>query len=62
MFWNRIQTDPTCCRSDETADEILLFLDKVFYYYDIPGEFSKEEKMDQLFNTDQANKKIKRSL
>ncbi len=51
----RVKSDRNCCcRSDETADEILRFLDKVFYYYDIPGEFDREEKMDQLFNTDQA--------
>jgi hypothetical protein len=39
---------------DEHADEILSFLDKVFYYYDIPGEFTNEEKMDQLFNSEQV--------
>jgi hypothetical protein len=41
-------------RCDTKADEILSYLDKVFYYYDIPDEFTNEEKMDQLFNSDQV--------
>ena len=32
--------------------EIFDFLDKVFYYYDIPYGFSHRDKMDQLFSTD----------
>jgi hypothetical protein len=32
----------------------LSYLDKVFYYYDIPDEFTNEEKMDQLFTSDQV--------
>ena len=34
------------------AIPIFEFLDKVFYYYDIPNGFTNKEKMQQLFETD----------
>ena len=50
-----LKPEYTFVRNDDTADEILSFLDKVFYYYDIPREFTTEEKMEQLFNSDQVS-------
>ena len=30
----------------------------MFYYYDIPGEFSDQEKMEQLYTSDLVKQKI----
>ncbi len=35
----------------EYAEDIFNLLDKIFFYYDIPGAFSKTEKLSQLFET-----------
>ena len=32
---------------------IVVFADKVFYYYDIPAGFTRRDHMDRLFDTDE---------
>ena len=39
-------------KNSSKAVEIFEFLDKVFYYYDIPHGFANKDKMQQLFETD----------
>ena len=36
--------------NDPDAEKIFDLLNKIFHYYDIPGVFSQEEKMTQLFD------------
>ena len=46
--------------NDPEAESIFDLLNKIFHYYDIPGVFSKEEKMTQLF--DEKNEKFEALL
>lgn len=46
--------------NDPEAEKIFDLLNKIFHYYDIPGVFSKEEKMTQLF--DEKNEKFEALL